>query len=138
MRHHAESGLAVKAKADHDHVAGLATDEVARPVDGIDHPHARLCQTRAVVGQFLRQNRVAGKLLRQAADDERVGRQISLGDRLAAVLVLHCDGLLGKAAHQGSGFPGQPARDGELVRKIGRATHPRYSSIRSRTNGACP
>ena len=122
-RHDAQCGPALEAKADHHHVAGFAANEVARAVDWVDHPHAWPSQARVVVRQFFRQDCVVGEFLSQAADDERVGRQISLGDGLAAGLVLDRDRPLGEAAYKGGSFLGQPPRDIELVRKIDRPAH---------------
>ena len=66
------------------HEAVLAPDEVARAVDRIDHPDARLAQALAGVGQLLGQDDVVGERLAQARDDQRAGGVVGLGDRLVA------------------------------------------------------
>jgi hypothetical protein len=104
LRDHAHERAPLDAQADHDDVARLAAQKIACAVDGIDHPHARFFQSRGLVGHFLGQDGVAGKCLRQAANDERARFEIGQGHGFATGLVLYAERATFEAGDDGRGF----------------------------------
>jgi len=93
--------------------------------------HTRDFQTQTSSGSSSDRTASQG-ILGQAADDEVLAAKSASVTGSPPALCFTA-WLLGKAAHQSGGLPGQLARDIELVRKInGLLTS--YSFIRSRTN----
>ena len=114
----ADGRAAVDRQADHDDEAGVAGDEVARAVDRIDHPDAPPPETFAGVGDLLGQDDVVGKRLGEARDDERVGRDVGVGDRFVARLGADGQLLAVVAAHQLAGLARDAGRDVDLAIEV--------------------
>jgi len=84
----AGNGAMIDDERDRHRPARIAGDERARPVDRVDYEKRGLGEPRGIIGGLLGEPAGFGNLRAKARLQEPVDREIRLGDRRTAVLVV--------------------------------------------------
>ena len=86
--HHTEGGLCADEEPDHRRVAVFTADEVARSIDGVDHPDAPANESLAVVGGLFAEYGILWKRKPQSFDDQRGRASVRLSNGFIPVFAI--------------------------------------------------